>query len=277
MFGDSVKLPMFSARADIFYRILAESLFLNPRSATVRVLNEGAKKMIPSQTWFPTNLQDRVAWYNRFANNFAEIAASLGFTNAEITTTNDDNEVMQFLGATDLEIEAYVSAVGKYRKGITEGKVGTTTPAFPANLTLNLPKTVTTGIFERLDKLVTKIKAADNYTEEIGALLGILPTQKESVNLNERKPTLKLEELHTGYKFNASVGNRDRFSFKIQICYANSEEWHDAGFGTKNPLEVSVTPTAAGKPERIQVRAVLMDNNKPVGQPSDIQYLTINP
>lgn len=233
--------------------------------------------MIPSPRWFPTNLPARVAWFNHFAAQFAIVAASLGFNPAAIAAVNADNAIMQFLLAADLAVRAFEEAVVKYRKEITELEIGKPTPVFPAVPVLVFPAAVAAGIFERLDKLVTKIKAADNYTETIGAELGILPKEGESVSESDLKPTLKLEELFTGYKFNANVGNRDGLSFKIQICYANSEEWHDAGVGTKNPLEVTVTPTATGKPERIQVRAWLMDNNKPVGQPSDIQYLTINP
>ena len=37
-----------------------------------------------------------------------------------------------------------------------------------------------------------------------------------------------------------------------------------------NPAEVTVTPLDPTKPERINVRAFLMNNNVPVGVPSDI-------
>lgn len=233
--------------------------------------------MIPSHRWFPSGLAERVAWFNQFATQFAILAAGLGFNPAAVAAVNADNAIMQFLLEADLAVKAFEEAVTKYRKAITEGDIGDPTPVFPDVPVIVFPAAVATGIFERLDKLVTKIRAADNYTETIGAQLGILPTQGEDISPEERKPTLKLEELFTGYKFNASVGNRDGLAFKIQICRANSEVWTDAAFGTKNPLEVTVTPTTPGQSERIQVRAWLMDNNKPVGQPSDIQYLTLNP
>lgn len=233
--------------------------------------------MIPNQSWFPTNLQDRAAWFNNFADQFATLAPSLGFTNTEISSTNDDSAVMQFLAEADLEVTAYEKAVRQYRKVITEGDIGDTTPAFPANPTLALPKEIPTGMFERLIKLVERIRVAPNYTEETGALLGILPVQKESLNPNDVKPTLKLTESFAGYKFSAAVGRLGYTAFKIQICRANTEIWTDAAFGTSSPLEVHVTPTTPGQPERVQVRAILMDKNETVGVPSDMQYATLNP
>jgi len=110
--------------------------------------------MIPSNRWFPTTLAARGAWYANFATQFERIAVSLGFTAADITEVNNDNDVMQFVGQADTEVEAYEKAVRAYRKTVTEGDVGDATPDFPANPAFALPVVVPTGIFERLDKLV---------------------------------------------------------------------------------------------------------------------------
>jgi len=54
--------------------------------------------MIPSNRWFPRGLPERVAWFANFAAQFERIALSLGFTAADITEVDNDNEVMQFVG-----------------------------------------------------------------------------------------------------------------------------------------------------------------------------------
>ena len=63
----------------------------------------------------------------------------------------------------------------------------------------------------------------------------------------------------------------------MQIQRKGSETWQDAAFATNNPVEVTITPTTAGQPERILVRAILLKNNEPVGQPSDPTFVTANP
>ena len=42
-------------------------------------------------------------------------------------------------------------------------------------------------------------------------------------------------------------------------------------------IDVTIEPTAQGKPEQIQVRVQLKKNNADYGQPSDAVYVTVNP
>ena len=63
--------------------------------------------------------------------------------------------------------------------------IGDPTPAFPANPAFALPEVVPTGIYQRLIELVDRIRSAPAYTDEIGALLGIIP----STPAPSRKPT----------------------------------------------------------------------------------------
>lgn len=66
-------------------------------------------------------------------------------------------------------------------------------------------------------------------------------------------------------------------AFKVQVQKNGSETWTDNAFATSNPVEVTITPTTAGQPERVLVRAVLLQKNQPVGQPSDPTFVTVNP
>jgi len=157
--------------------------------------------MIPSQTWFPTNLAARAAWYENFATQFALIAVSLGFTTNDINSIANDNAVFQFLANAAVQLEAYITAIGKYRKIITEGDIGEPNPQFPANPSFTLPAIVYTGMFERLNKLRTRIMAAENYTDETGALLGILPKAPDSLVESEAKPQIETFAAQSGYHF----------------------------------------------------------------------------
>jgi hypothetical protein len=232
--------------------------------------------MIPSRTWFPARLQDRAAWYFNFHANFVPVAVTLG-VGADIITVNDDNTNMQFLAATAVAIEAYQDAIRQNRLILTEGDIGDPTPGFPDPPTFTPPGGSPTGIFERLDNLVKRIRVAPAYTDEIGAALGIIPSSPEPPPLSGLKPVIKASESYAGYKFNVDVTRLGMPSFKIQIQKSGSEAWTDVAFATNNPVEVTITPTTPGQPERILVRAVLMKSNAPVGEPSDPTYVTANP
>ena len=233
--------------------------------------------IIPSSRWFPSSIAERAVWYQNFAAQFAAVGTSLGFTAVEIGGVEKDNDVYQFVADIFDQIKAFESAVRQYRIIITEEPIGQPTPQFPANPAFTLPVAIDTGMFDRLNKLVDRIRAAPAYTDEIGALLGILPKQPENITPEELKPVIKVSDSFANYKFTLNVTRMGQESFKVQIRRSNSETWTDAGFGTSSPMDVTVTPTTPAEPERIQVRVILMSKNQPVGQPSDAVYVTVNP
>ena len=232
--------------------------------------------MIPSQRWFPSGLIERAAWFQTFAEQFALVAVSLGFTAADVAKVNDDNAMMQFLAGLRNTLKAIDDAVRQFRELVTEGDAGDVPPQFPVWELPEPPVTVSAGIFERLDRLVDKIRAADNYTNEIGALLGILPSKSEPVPPGEMKAIAKVTPTFAAYTFSVATSKMGADSFKVQIRRAGSEAWTDAAFGTSSPLEVVLQPTTPGQPEKIQVRVVLLKKNAPVGQPSDAVAVTVN-
>ena len=234
--------------------------------------------MIPSHNWFPRPLQERAAWFDNFAQQFNAVGVSLGFTAGDVAAVVNDNAIIKFLADVATEIEAFTEAVRQYRIIITEAAIGEPTPAFPANPAFALPApAVATGIFERLDDLVRRIRVAPAYTPEIGALLGIIP-QKATPNApSSLKPVIKASDSTGGYSFEVDVTRLGMPAYKVQIQRQGSNAWQDAAFATNNPCNVTVTPTTPGQPERILVRAILMKGNEQVGLPSDPTYVTINP
>lgn len=236
--------------------------------------------MIPSRKWFPQSLQERAAWYENFKKQFVDdgIGATLGFTPAELTSVTNDNAIIQFLASTQTQLDAFADAVRHYRIIITESGIGDPTPAFPANPAFALPApAVATGIFERLDDNVKRSRVAPAYTAEAGALLGIIASPNVPIAPGALKPVIKVGESVMGYKFTVNVTRLGQEAFKIQIQRKGQNDWTDAAFATNNPVEVTITPTTPGNPERILVRAILLEKNAPVGQPSDPAFITANP
>lgn len=237
--------------------------------------------MIPSKNWFPGPLQERAAWFDNFNTQFATVAVGvLGFTAATVTEVNNDNEAFQFLASNQVAIDAYREAVRHYRIVLTEGAIGEPNPDFPTNPTAVPTIDVDTGIFQRLVELVDRIRVAPNYTSEIGAVLGIIPKPSNggaNIPENELKPVIKAGLSYDSYRFDVNVTRLGQEAFKIQIQRNGSETWTDTAFATNNPCTVTVTPTTPNQPERILVRAILLQKNTPIGQPSDPTYVTVNP
>jgi hypothetical protein len=234
--------------------------------------------MIPSQTFFPTNLAARAAFYQNFSTQFTVLGVGLGFTAGDIASVNNDNDVFQFLAQAIVQIEAYENAIRQYRIIITEGDIGDATPQFPANPSLTLPASVMTGMFERLNDWVSRIRVAPGYTDEIGALLGILPSQSDSISPGDVKPTIQAFAAQGGYEFSVVVANRaESDMWDVEIRRAGQEKWNAVKTATGKSVDVEITPTTAGQPEQLQVRVQLKKKNDKYGQPSDAVYVTVNP
>lgn len=234
--------------------------------------------MIPSQRWFPSNLQSRAAWLQNFYTQFAVVSASLGFTAGDVSNVEKDNQVMQFLADTMVQLDAFKSAVVQFRQIITEGDIGDPTPAFPDNPAFTLPVQQPTGIFERLADLVDRIKVAPAYTDEIGALLGIMLSAPDSISPENVKPTIEVFAAQNDYHFSIVVSNRGKSDmWRVEIRRAGQEKWSNAITASGKSVDVEVQPTVEDKPEQLQVRVQLLKNNADYGQLSDMVSVTVNP
>jgi hypothetical protein len=234
--------------------------------------------MIPSQTWFPTNLAARAAWFQNFNDQFKLIGTGLGFTAGEIAAVDEDNAVFQFLADADVKAKAYGRAIGQFRTLLTEDDVGKPTPDFPGSLALAPPATVPAGLFERLAKLVDRIRVAPAFTNETGALLGILPRASGALGEADVKPSIEVTAAQTGYLFAVVVSNRGAADmWEVLLLKKGAAGWQSVKTATGKAVDVTVAPTTAGEAEQVQARVQLRKNNQNYGQPSAIEYVTVNP
>jgi len=225
--------------------------------------------MIPSPRWFPTTLQDRAAWYNNFTAQLLILATALGLTGDDTDPIVEDNGVMGFLAAAAVTSDAYIDAIRDYRRVITEGDIGDPTPGFPAGITLTLPSVIPTGIFERLDNLVKRIRVAPAFTEETASLLGI--------STGGGGPHVPVGEVPPELKASVDPGN----IIEVRFVKTNSDGiWletnvDDGGWTyvdkfAKSPAIVNVPDNPGSTPRGVQLRARYMDGNSPVGDWSAI-------
>lgn len=232
--------------------------------------------MVPSNRWFPASLQDRAAWFDNFANNFSNVAVSLGFTLADSTEVAADNAAMQFIANTAVALEAYKDGIRGYRIALTEGNIGDPAPAFPANVTFTAPDPPRpAGLFERLDELVKRIRVSPAYTEEIGGLLGIIPTKPDDVAPENMQPVIKARAMPGSVvEVEFKRGMTDGIS--VQTMLDETNVWDDAGKFFKSPATLNIPPNGGG-PRKVTLRARYLAGNNAVGLNSDQVVVVTTP
>jgi hypothetical protein len=225
--------------------------------------------MIPNQKWFPSSLQERAAWFVNFKANIQGVGLTLGMTVGEITSVGEDSDILDFLATTSVAVDAYIDGIRNYRKIISEGGIGDPTPAFPSDVSFSLPTPIDTGLFERLDNLVKRIRVAPAYTDEIGALLGI--------TTNGGGPHIPIGEVPPVITASVDPGNIVEVKFTrgasngvyIETNIDNGG-WAFAEKAVKSPAVFDVEANPANTPRGVQIRARFLEGNNPTGDWSDI-------
>ena len=224
--------------------------------------------MIPSRFWFPGSLQERAAWYANFTPQLQVVGPGLGIVASVIANIVKDNENIQFLAQTAVDLDAFAEAVRQYRKIYTEGNIGDPEPAFPANPAFALPNALPTGAFERLVNCVEQIRVSATYTDETGALLGIIPQTPEGFNPGDAKPVLTVE-VKPGNIVNVKFvrGGSDGVRIEVSI---DKGDWTSQGNFFKSPAAIEIAQNVDNLPRLVAVRARYLVGNSPVGDWSDI-------
>src|SRR5690606_36357772 len=136
-----------------------------------------------------------------------------------------DNDIVQFVISAVTQMENIMAAARQYRKVILEGELGEATPSWPAQFAGTLPvPAVPTGIYERLDAMVKRIRSSPNYTKETGALLGIIPAKSDPVSPDLMKPQPSLTAL-PGNRVQVSFTRGTTNGIAVEMQVDNSGSW----------------------------------------------------
>lgn len=231
--------------------------------------------MRPDQRWFPTNMTERAAWFQNFTVQFANTGPGLGFTQAEIDSVLADNAVIQFLARAVADAKSYTKAVETFQRVVLLGKHGSATPAFPVLTPRSIPGITPTGVFERLERTVRRIRVAPGYTVAAGALLGIIPVKMSRIAAESYVPGFKLASAAEPYTFEVSVTKRSFPAFSVWYRRANSDVWEDGQTWVSSPARITVKPTTDGLPEQLYVRVRMLKGNEQVGNYSQVQIVIV--
>ena len=232
--------------------------------------------MLPSQKWFPTNRTERAAWFNNLAKQFTILGPILGFTAAEIQAVTDDNNVVQFLATTIASLESYRKGVIEYRNILCEGRVGATKPTFPLNPSFVLPVDLPTGIYQRLDAIVARIRVAPTYKSEIGAQLGILPQKAEPLAPHDLKPSITVTSMPKSILVVKFVRGRSQ-GVILELQTGKEDIWKPAGKFYVSPANIEIPPSDNDGPQEVRLRARYVVDDSPAGLYSDVVAVVTTP
>jgi hypothetical protein len=231
-----------------------------------------------NQGWFPKNRAKQLLMFTNMKAKIVDYKTVLPLANEKVAR-------IILICDTFIAIYNYVEQTRATTQLLTDyqdliltadgGTAGALAPAVPVFQTLTLPPDAFVGIFGEFQKLVDDIKHADGYTHGIGEdLMIVAPEGSEMV----------LDELIAGIKAEPLAGMKKvRISGSLQGMSAIQVQYQPKGTGavqnfflTKLPADITIASAAPDQPENGFIRAVLIENNQPVGQFSPDYPVTIS-
>lgn len=146
--------------------------------------------------YIPSGDADKGIWFSNFSSKLPTHATAVGITAAEVTAIQKDAAIFQYILTMLEACKQTVNNVTSYKNllkhAVGQQHLGATIPALPVLSTA--PPTVPEGVFDRVSKLVKRIKASANYTDAMGNDLGIIaPTQTTDVSSMQPDLSVKLD------------------------------------------------------------------------------------
>ena len=142
--------------------------------------------------YVPASDSEKGIWLNNFTAKMSLYAAQLGVTPAELTALQKDNTAFQYIINTMETYRQFTLNLAGYKNMMKHAAINQHLGTLPVLPTLPAaPPMVPEGIFDRISKLVTRIKASVNYTDNIGNDLGVIsPTS--NITIATLQPDLKI-------------------------------------------------------------------------------------
>lgn len=209
--------------------------------------------------------------------NVPRYKTDIGATDADIAEITRDKTILREVVERWLVVEAGKKATNSIKTHIFDGDENVAVVDYPV-----LPNDEPTipyvgGCLQRFRARNRRFKTAKGYTTTIGIAIGI-EESSDPVSPASVKATLDAIPAQTGYLVAVIVGNRAGSSmWKIFARRMNSEKREEIASGTGKSADITVTPTVAGQPEKIELTAQLYKSNEPYGQPSDGVTVTVSP
>ncbi len=232
--------------------------------------------MVQRTDWFPTRLADQDAMFTNINGKIGGYETVLPITTAQKTE-------IQLICTEFIAINNYVTASRATTESLVEWRdfvfngdpVGDPCPEAPAYSVFSVSEDYFIGIFKRFRELVDLIKASPGYTRAIGEDLMIVAVKGDSVLPEDLTPELKVSAAD-GYVVNIGGSLQGTDAIRIEYKRNGAAAWSIAGFLTKLPGTVTITPNTPGEPEVGNIRGRFVKKNADVGNFSPQYSVTLS-
>ena len=147
-----------------------------------------------NKSYIPSSDADKGLWLNNFNVKLPVHATILGITPAELTSVQHDNAMFQYVISIMEVYRQYLSNLTGYKNmlkhAVAQQHIGTM-PVLPTLAAA--PTNVPEGVFDRIGKLVMRIKSSTGYTDNIGSDLGIIAPTTSTVDVDGMQPDISIK------------------------------------------------------------------------------------
>lgn len=127
-----------------------------------------------SKSYLPTSDLEKVTWLNNFKSKIMLHGSSLGFTQAEITSIQNDAAMFQYIVQLKEGSRQSLQSLATLTKDLKTSTAQTAMGALPVLPVAGTPPAaVLNGIFSRIAVYVKRIRMHSNYTETLAVEMGI--------------------------------------------------------------------------------------------------------
>jgi hypothetical protein len=214
------------------------------------------------------------------SSNIDTYKSVLGFGSAEIDECNHDKANLE-VALDNVQIaNEDKKTVTDIKDDVYNGDPKDTVSGYPAFGITALPfPAQAAGALSRYNNRKQRARLSAGYTTGIGIAMGYEDEPGAAIPPGSVKPVIDAASpAATGYSFALVVsGREDADSADVYVRRAGSETWTKIETFTGKSVEITITPTTPGQPEKVQVMVQLKRKNENYGQPSDAVSVTVNP
>ncbi|MES2512860.1 MAG: hypothetical protein V4580_01895 [Bacteroidota bacterium] len=147
-----------------------------------------------NMTYIPSTDAEKGIWLANFTLKLQLYAIVLGITTAELAAIQKDNAMYQYVINLIEAFRQNLSSLTGYKNmlkhAVGQQHIGAV-PVLPTMPTA--PVAVAEGVFDRIPKLVARMKNSSNYNETIGSDLGIISPAVTPVDIDSLQPDLTIK------------------------------------------------------------------------------------